>query len=321
MLMKIKDGYFIFLIIIILLIFNTAHSQVKPCGQREKLWIDLYRGEPLDLQDIVEDIKTVQVIYLCEIHSIERHHNLHNDIIQKLIDNNKSIVLGLEQMEAFNQGELDNYNNNKIDFNGLAEKTKWNERWSNYQDYKVIIENVRKTKGRIIALNARSEIVKKIGQKGLINLSKEDRNELPLIIDTRNADQNKLLNMILGVHAMMDPANLQTIIEAQTTRDEMMADIIYKNIKLLKENEVIVAIGGSMHFAYGFGVPGRVKKRIPSVKERIIMFSESGDLVLSPAEKAMAREIDITHEDLRFIKNPIADYLHIIEPEGKQENE
>jgi hypothetical protein len=50
---------------------------------------------------------------------------------------------------------------------------------------------------------------------------------------------------------------------------------------------------------------------MPKIKERVILLSESGDLELSPEELAMSREIDITHEQLRQINRPVADYLHV----------
>jgi hypothetical protein len=40
--------------------------------------------------------------------------------------------------------------------------------------------------------------------------------------------------------------------------------------------------------------------------------SESGDVELTSQEQAMAREITITHEDIRFLNQPIADYLHLM---------
>ena len=39
------------------------------------------------------------------------------------------------------------------------------------------------------------------------------------------------------------------------------------------------------------------------------MLSESGEVQLSPEEMAQAREIEITHEPWREIKQPVADYL------------
>ena len=73
----------------------------------------------------------------------------------------------------------------------------------------------------------------------------------------------------------------------------------------------MVVIAGNGHLNYGFGVPERVK-RLVDVTSRIILPSESGELQLSEAEKQQAVDIEISHEDVRFINRPIADYLSVI---------
>ena len=78
-------------------------------------------------------------------------------------------------------------------------------------------------------------------------------------------------------------------------------------------DRLAIVLGGSLHFTHGLGTPYLVKKKIPSLKDRIIMLSNSGDLVLSKMEKALSRDIKITHEDLRFLQTPIADYINVIE--------
>ena len=73
-----------------------------------------------------------------------------------------------------------------------------------------------------------------------------------------------------------------------------------------------VVVCGSGHIEYGLGTAARVRRRMPGVKDRIVHFSESGDVELSPQELAMARPITITHEQLRELGRPIADYLHAV---------
>ena len=72
----------------------------------------------------------------------------------------------------------------------------------------------------------------------------------------------------------------------------------------------MIVLCGAGHVAYGLGTPERVRRRMPGVVDRIVLFSESGDLEISAQEKAVSREISITHEQLRTIQRPIADYLH-----------
>ena len=75
-----------------------------------------------------------------------------------------------------------------------------------------------------------------------------------------------------------------------------------------------VVLCGTGHVAYGFGTAARVRRRMPDSVERIVVMSQSGDVELSDAELAASREIEITHEQLRQIGRPIADYLYVAEP-------
>ncbi len=302
------------IILLIFLIFITMNASGVTGKNRSSMWIDLYRGEPLHFESLIDDIKNVQIVYLGETHSIKRHHELQEAIVKALINNGKIIYLGLEQMEAYYQKELDRFNNCKITFKELAIITDWQERWGNYGAYEPIIRLVHKNNGKIIALNARAEIIKKIGRKGLKGLSQNEKKEMPDRMVLSDKEQERLLNIILKVHATMNPEKLRPVIDAQMSRDEKMADIISQHLKNLTDKKYIfIALGGAMHFSYRLGVPKRVAREIPSVKDRIILFSDSGDLELSYHEKAMAREITITHEDLRFLKSPIADYINVIE--------
>jgi hypothetical protein len=72
-----------------------------------------------------------------------------------------------------------------------------------------------------------------------------------------------------------------------------------------------MVIAGSGHINYGFGIPERVRRRV-DISFRIILPSESGELQLSEAEKRQAVDIDISHEDVKFIDRPIADYLSVL---------
>jgi hypothetical protein len=45
--------------------------------------------------------------------------------------------------------------------------------------------------------------------------------------------------------------------------------------------------------------------------QRIVLFSESGDLHLTEQERKQARTVEVTHEFLRELGRPPGDYFHI----------
>ncbi len=114
------------------------------------------------------------------------------------------------------------------------------------------------------------------------------------------------------VHVSATPQTLRPMIEAQIARDEAMAEALATFLESEQgRGRKVLVLCGAGHVAYGLGLPTRVRRRLPDIKDRIVLFSESGEVRLSPEEKAQARAIEITHEQLRELRQPIADYLWV----------
>ncbi|MDH5719178.1 MAG: ChaN family lipoprotein [Spirochaetia bacterium] len=281
---------------------------------RKSFWIDLLQYEPVSYEQIVYDLKNVDIIYFGESHRIDRHHDMHKRLLNDLCKNEKRpILLGVEQLEHKFQSDLDNYNGKKITFEKLAKDTNWKKRWGNYEDYKPIFETARTCGMKIIALNAPLEAVREIGRKGLSSLSEDEKKLIAKDIDLSDAAHKKYISLVLQVHAHMTPEKTETVYQAQVTRDETMAENMANEIRNMKTKPLALVIAGSGHVEYGFGVPNRIKRRVPDLKHRIILFSESGDLVLTETEKAQSKSISITHDDLHFLPAPAGNYVHITE--------
>jgi uncharacterized iron-regulated protein len=109
------------------------------------------------------------------------------------------------------------------------------------------------------------------------------------------------------------------MIEAQIARDEAMAEALVGFLRSpAGRGRAAVVLCGTGHVAYGLGLPARVRRRLPDARERIVLCSESGEVRLSEKEKAQARPIEITHQQLRDLRLPIGDYLWVkaLEPPG-----
>lgn len=114
------------------------------------------------------------------------------------------------------------------------------------------------------------------------------------------------------VMANVTSQRLHKMFEAQVARDETMAQVISSFLQTEQgRDRTVMVLCGAGHISYGMGIPARVRRRLSGIKDRIILLSESGDVELSPEEKAMSCEITITHKQLRDIDRPIADYLHV----------
>jgi uncharacterized iron-regulated protein len=280
---------------------------------RHSLWIDVFRGEPLQYDDVVDDLASVGVVYLGEHHTIQQHHDLQAQIVTDLAKRGKPMVLGFEQLEAAQQPVIDRYNRGEMTFDELAKAVQWPMRWPNYKQYQPIVEAARKFKVPILGLNARAETIRQVARGGGVShLDEKTRAQLPKDIFLDDPIYKKLLALEMMVHMAANEETLRPMLEAQMARDETMAATLCDFLKSEGgRGRSAIVVCGSGHISYGLGTPTRVRRRLPEVKDRVVLFSESGDTVLSPQELAAARAISVSHEQLREINRPIGDYLHV----------
>jgi len=298
------------------LLGNDATDETVPnAGQQQRVsfWIDLYRGEPLTFGTMLEDLAEAQVVYVGERHRIVRHHEVQARLVKELAAKDIPLVVGLEQLETFQQPIVDRFNRGELDFDQLAKEAAWGKRWNNYEQYRPILEAAQKAGAPVLALNARAEVVRKVFRGGGVDkLAKEDRSQLPKKMQLDDPTYTKLLRMILMVHMAVEEDTLRAMAEAQISRDETMAQTIADFLKSKRgKGRTAIVICGSGHVNYGLGIPDRIRSRMPGVQDRIIIMSESGDVELTPEEQAQAREVHISHEQLKSLGRQYADYLYV----------
>lgn len=293
--------------------------------KRAAFWLDLLTAEPAQEDDLWEDLAAVDVVFVGETHRLKRHHQLQREILARLLASGRPLVLGLEQIERRNQPELDRLNRGEIDFNTFAERIRWGEQWQNYEDYRELILSAIGGGARVVGLNAPREVIRQVGRLGVAALPDGERASLPEVLHLDDPLYERLMNQLLQVHAAFDPKFLRNVFEAQAARDETMAEALGAALANRKSAEgkppLAVAITGSGHIRYGLGTPDRFLWRNPGLLARIVLLSESGDLVLTPTEQAMSREIEIRHRDLMYIRRPVGDYLHVQESKPRVRGE
>jgi uncharacterized iron-regulated protein len=289
---------------------------LSPASEKQErcsIWVDLYSGEPARYEEILDDLMLAKVIYLGERHTLVRHHDIQEQIIRGLAARGVELAIGLEMLPAVVQAAADEYNSGYLGFDDLAQEVAWEGLWNNYEQYRGAIEAGREAGAPILALNAESDLVTEVARKGFAGLDPGQAARLPAQINTDQPDYQRELSRVMMVmaHVTGDTDMLTRMFEAQVTRDETMAEGIARFLKSPPgEGRTVVVLCGSGHVSYGYGIPSRVRARIPDIIDRIVILSESGDVVLSEREKAMARAIEVTHAQLRENTVPIADYLH-----------
>ncbi|MGO9112319.1 MAG: ChaN family lipoprotein [Thermoguttaceae bacterium] len=286
---------------------------------RALLWVDACEGEPVEYANVVKDLGKAHVVYLGERHTLERHHDTQAGLIADLAHGGASLAVALESLETSQQASVDRFNRGEINFDGLAAAIDWAKRWPDYKQYRLVLDAARRAKAPVIGLSPSPELIRAIARStGVDRLDAKLRKQLPLEMDFKDPVYKNLLAAQMMVHMAASPQRLRPMIEAQIARDEAMAAALADYLRSeAGRGRKAVVVCGSGHVAYGLGTPQRVRRRLGDPNDRIVVQAECGDLRLSPEEKAVSRPVDITHEQLRQIGRPVADYLEITSPSGK----
>lgn len=273
--------------------------------------VDLLLGEPVPMSALVDDLARVRIVYLGEVHSIARHHQVQAEVIRQLAAGNLKLGVGMEMFAEDLQPVLDRWQRGNAPLSSLIEDL-GKAHWTNLPDYEPVLLAARDSGAAIVALNANDGLVRKVAREGMESLSPEEKARVPEGVADINPLYDRLLRLKLRVHRAFQDKSLDRIVLAQALRDETMARAMVRFLTSAEgKDRIMLVIAGAGHVNYGFGIPERVEKHL-NVPHRIIIPSESGELVLSEAEKRQAVPVEITHEDLSFIRRPIADYLHVI---------
>ena len=103
------------------------------------------------------------------------------------------------------------------------------------------------------------------------------------------------------VHMAATSESLRPMREAQIARDEMMASVFSEFLRsdAGKGRTGVLILGGG-HIEYGLGTVARLRSRLPEVKDRIVVFSESAEVGgANQIALAIVREAVTRHPDLR----------------------
>ncbi len=277
-------------------------------ASEKRVIVDMIMGEPIPMDALIHDLAKARIIYLGEIHTIARHHAVQVEVLQALHDSGVKLGLGLEVLGADRQPVLDKWQSGSENFAHLM-RDLGREQWTNLKDYEPLLVLARKLKAPIRGLNASDLMVRKVAREGVEALTERERAELPERFEKINPQYDRLLRLRLRVHKAFQSKSLDRIVLAQALRDGTMAQAIVRFLQSPGgRDRAMLVVCGTGHLNYGFGIPEAVE-RVIKLPSRIVLPSESGELVLSEEEKRQSVPVEISHQDLGFIRSRLADYL------------
>ncbi|MGZ4098979.1 MAG: ChaN family lipoprotein [Bacteroidia bacterium] len=276
------------LLISFLVCVNVSKSQITNTDVKPGLSEKNYRiysvrsGKEVSLDTIINDMKNYDVLFYGEEHNDSVTHYLEKTVFEKL--NSKfggNLALSMEMFDRDVQPVMNEYLKGFIREKNFAKDARV---WSNYRDYKPMVELAKEKKLDVICANAPGRYTNLAGRKGqgiLKDLPMESKMFFaPLPYDTAQGKYYEKLEEMSGhtpaakndtAKAKKAPVTMGNfnLVIAQSLWDATMAYSIseYRNRQPGKK---VMQVNGRFHSDEGFAVVTQLKKYSPKTKALII---------------------------------------------------
>jgi uncharacterized iron-regulated protein len=279
---------------------------------REAVYLDIYQGEPITFEEMIESVTKARVVYVGEVHTIKRHHRFQLRVIRALDERKIPLAIGMEMLPFPTQEYLDRWIAGDLGEKELLKLIDWDTNWSiDFDLYKPIFEYAREKQIRLLALNAPRSLVKSVARKGLSGLTDEEKDMLPPVTPS-SEEHRRYLALSLKQHKTLRGDMARSAYEAQDVWDSTMAHYVVEYLNSSEgKNKTVVVLAGSGHMVYGYGIPERVASA-SALPYRIILPTGSGDIEFQEEWEKFIEPITLTHEDFNFIQRPIADFMFLV---------
>lgn len=215
-------------------------------------------------QEMLEQIVRVQVVFVGETHDNPASHRLQEEILKALQQHNPGhITLAMEMFSPAQQPLLDLWVAGKLTEKDFLKQVDWYQNWRmNFAFYRNLLNYCREYRIPILALNAAEDIKKKAGSITFDEFTEKDRQSLPQM-DQTDPYHLATVKAFYAGHKMGQSME-DGFLRVQTLWDETMAENLANYLKQHNRDRQVLVIAGGNHVRYGFGIPRRVFRRIPS---------------------------------------------------------
>ncbi len=258
------------------LLFMTACTMSKqPIGNPESPYPpaekpvvgDIYHlptGVKVTAEQMHAATKDARIVYVGETHDNPAAHRQQLQVLRAMAKRYPGQVsLGMETFNANQQETLDQWIAGELNEKEFLKKSNWFSNWRmDYAYYREILDFAREERIPVVGLNATREMVKKVGRTALDALDEETRKQLPEF-DLEDPYQLAMAEAIYADHSS-GKAMLDGFLRIQTLWDETMAENIVRTMEDKGAEHRMVVMAGGNHVRYGFGIPRRVYRRLPT---------------------------------------------------------
>ena len=239
--------------------------------------IDLKTGEAIGFPDLIDQLKTVDVVFIGEVHNNPEHHLIQVQLLQALMASfTPPPAVAMEFFDTTRQPVLDRFMNGDLDETAFLKQVDWKKSWRfPYHLYRPILWTSRDKGTVLLGINAPNSVVKKVARSGLLSLTAEERRQVARDMDLTNTAHREFLDGIFKQHQTdknlkHGMQNFDHFYQAQCVWDETMAETIADHMKA--HGGKMVVFTGNGHIVNKFGIPDRVLRRVDVKTATIVLY-------------------------------------------------
>jgi uncharacterized iron-regulated protein len=239
-------------------------------GLPEGKIIDTKTGQEVSFEKMISSLSGANQVYVGEIHDDKLQHAAQLWVLKALFFQRPGqVAVGVEMFQHPFQSVLDLYLAGEIGEKAMLRETQYEQRWGyEFSLYRAILRFSLDHGVPVVALNAPTELVKKVSKAGVEGLTPEERAQIPEL-DLNDAAHKARIKASFDEHP--HGGNFDKFYTIQTLWDETMAESVVNFLKPLNGQVQMVVLAGHGHTDYGNGIPMRVKRRLPNDNFKIVV--------------------------------------------------
>jgi uncharacterized iron-regulated protein len=240
----------------------------------------LQRGVPVPESVLWEQMFEARAICFGELHPNPEHHvaqsSALNELARRAEAEGRTLAVGFEMFQRPYQAALDAFVAGQIEEDELLLDTEYQTRWGwAFELYRPLLSAARDYGLPALALNAPTELTRKIARMGLASLDADEREQLPEL-DLENAAHACYFSNIGRVGACPSETTPSNTYTAQVVWDETMADTAASWLEAAGDEAQLIIFAGMGH-CQDSAIPERITRRT-GVDVLSVMPLEAGEL-------------------------------------------
>ncbi len=238
------------------------------CGESGWVVPEGKRLKAVDIETVVTNALSSEVVLLGEQHSDEDHHRWQLQMLAALHARRPDMVIGFEMFPRRVQAALDQWVAGQLTVKEFLSRSEWAQVWRYPpQIYLPLFEFARINRIPMLALNVDQKLTRAISDKGWSGVPVADREGVGRAAPATPAylrflrDTHRLHAETRGKPGGRPETPFDNFLDAQLTWDRAMAEAMARRLKEADGSRpsLLVGIMGSGHVRFGYGVAHQLR--------------------------------------------------------------